>query len=131
MRHEFEFDAHARELVIRVSGPAEVDGFFAYMAELRTDPRMEGIQKVFVDLSGITDIDVDVQEVARLGSSQRGQTMGATRVALLVGGALPFGIARQFGAFADAPGGPERQVFEDEAAAWAWLRAQSTDQGSE
>ena len=115
--------------MIRVTGPAEVEGFFAYMAELRDDPRMQGIRKVFVDLSAVTDIDVEMREVARLGTSRQGQTRDATRVALLVGGELPFGIARQFAAFSAAEGGPERRVFDDEAQAWAWLRDQS--QGSE
>ncbi len=128
MRHEFEFNPRDGELVIRLTGAASAAGFDAYMETLRDDPRMATILKVFVDLSGLSSIDLDLQDAARLGARQQGRTGGATRVALVVGGALSFGIARQFTAFSDVDGGPLRRVFHDPDEAWAWLRQ---SQGSE
>lgn len=129
MPHAFDFREADGELVIRVEGAVTFEAVDAYMEELRVDPRMVGVHRVLIDLRGITRVEVRGEEIARLAQRQRERTREAQRVALLVTGELEFGLARQFGAFAETPGAPERRVFEDEAQAWAWLRDQS--QGSE
>ena len=123
MRYELHFSDEGTELVIRLSGPARFEVVEAYLSELHGDPRMVTCQRVLVDCIELDPRSLGEDELQTLGEYQRRRSPGQQKVALVMGQPLGFGLARQFGVFAEGPEQPDRRVFRDLESAWAWLRS--------
>ena len=90
-------------------------------AELIEDGR-DRVPHRLADLRAVTEVQIRYPDVHRLAEARRTRTFpNSFKSAIVVGNAVQAGMARMFRTLNDNPQ-ISLEVFEDEAAAIAWLR---------
>src|SRR5690349_17311416 len=125
MRFEIDWDSDVADVVARGSGVADLPTSLAMIAAVVDGPRFPPRARVMIDdreLDGFattaSDVDALVHAVA-----ERSARLAGCRCAVVVGGALDFGLARMWQLSSGERTGVGVQLFYDVDAAAAWLAA--------
>lgn len=120
MSLSYTIDEEKRLLLVRADGPVTLDSFRQHWTEVFADPEAMKCSRVFVDVRG-AEIQFAGAKFMELTRSLYAPTIRGRRfrVAVVVEGALQFGVARQLQMVADAE--HTHRVFFDQDEAMEWL----------
>jgi hypothetical protein len=118
MAVEYHIDTEARLLIARFSGEFTVGDVIRLRSLGRQDPRLQAGFSTIDDVTGVTEISMSQDDLARL--AQQSVVQPGVRRALVAKTDLQFGMARMYQTFSEFSG-QSFQVFRDIEAARAWL----------
>lgn len=121
---------HGRLVFVRFTGSQTAEMAINEMQRLRDDPRYRPGLPELVDLSGVTDDNINFHGMRRIAREANSEchTIGAEkRIALFAPHDGVYGTARMFTSLCEVePGQALGEVFTDPAEALAWLGRSET-----
>ena len=122
--YEFRFDDEIRALVVTASGEATMMGFKAYIADVLAHPRWTPGTNLLVDFRQLDTRNLssqDIQELAEIHIAND-QRIGQGALAIVMGQAASFGLARMWEAYTDGRLALHTRVFHTLEEGLAWMR---------
>src|SRR5262249_31149555 len=119
MPYSYTIDPHQRLILTVAEGILSEAEVFAYCAQLQQDPRFDPTFRNLCDFSQTDRIDLRAEAIWSFAS--KGIFARTARRALLVRSTVGVGLARMYAILRELADDPGIGVFQEYAAALAWL----------
>ena len=120
MSYRYEIDVEKALVLSFVSGVLTTDDMHSARRTMAADPRFSPDQSQFVDMSGVTGVEVDMTMIREFAAHSIHRPH--TRIAVVVQRKDVFGMLRMYETFRELAGIDQRiRLFETAEAAMAWL----------